>query len=182
MKRAKGSVLIDFVKTIKANKTGVYDKYLTDEDRSIINQRILPNQWYPFDTFKRIVNAIVEVAANKNLEMVRQWGRLYGQAIMGDVYKHLLKQGEPMEYIKKYPVYVRNFYDFGTFEVIEENPTQALVKMKDFDADFVPLFYIIWGWLEKTLELCGAKNLKTELVSQSWAGAKETAIRFKWTM
>ena len=182
MKRAKGSVLIDFVKTIRADKTGAYDSLLTAEDKEIISQRILPSAWYPFETFKRCFNAVFEVLAKKNLEQVRKWGRIYGEAIMGSIYKGLLKQGEPKEYLKKYEVYIKNFFDFGSIEVEEEGENQVLLHIKGFDPEFVPLYYMMYGWLERTLELCGAKNIQGEFVKKSWEGADETAIRFRWEM
>lgn len=180
MKKVKGTILVDFVKTIKANKTGIYDKYLTPEDNAAIYQRILPSAWYPYETFRHCFNAVFEVVANKSLDQIKAWGILYGQSIMTDLYKGLLKQGEPLDYIKKYQVYIKNFFDFGKVEVIEEKPNQVLIKFVDFDADFAPLYYMMYGWLEKTVETCGAKNLRTEIVSKSWTGQGDTAIRFRW--
>jgi hypothetical protein len=37
------------------------------------------------------------------------------------------------------------------------------------------------GWLERSLELCGAKNIKTEALTKSWAGAPETKFKISWT-
>jgi len=179
MKKVKGTILVDFVKSIKANKTGVYDQYLTPEDTAAISTRILPSAWYPYETFRHCFNAVFEVAAKKNLDQVKTWGALYGKSIMSDLYKGLLKH-EPLDYIKKYQVYIKNFFDFGKVEVIEEKPNQVLVKFIDFDADFAPLYYMMYGWLEKTLELCGAKNLHSEIASKSWQDPVDTAFRFRW--
>ncbi len=180
--KVKGSVLIDFIKTIRADKSGVYQRYLTKEDQAIINQRILPSAWYPYATFRNCFNAIYEVLAKKNLDLVRQWGRLYGARIVDALYKGLLKQGQPLDYIKKYEVYIKNFFDFGKIEVEEEAPNQVLIRMIDFDPSFPPLYAIMFGWLERTLELCGAKSIKLEIVRKSWEGAQDTAIRFKWQL
>jgi hypothetical protein len=180
MKNVKGSILVDFVKTIKANKTGVYDRFLTDEDRSVINQHILPSAWYPYETFRNCFNAVFEVVAKKNPDQVKGWGELYGQAIISELYKGFLKQGEPLDYIKKYQVYVKNFFDFGRIEVIEEKPNQVLVKLVDFDSEFAPLYYMMFGWLKKTLELCGAKDLNAEIAAKSWQDPVDTAFRFRW--
>jgi len=181
MAKVKGTILVDFVKTIKADKTGVYSRYLGPEDMDIVSRRVLPSAWYPYETFKHCFNAVFEVAAKKNLETVRDWGKLYGNQIMSDVYRGLLKQGEPLEYLKKYSVYIKNFFDFGKVEVIEEKPRQVLVKFLEFDHEFAPLYYMIFGWLEKTAELCGAKNLQSEIVARSWQDPVDTAFRFRWT-
>jgi hypothetical protein len=180
MKKVKGTVLVDFCKTIRADKSGAYQKYLTDEDKAIFNQKIMPSAWYPYESFKHCFNGIFEILAKKDLNTVRNWGRVYGKAIMGGIYKGLLKQGEPLEYIKKYEVYVRNFLDFGRMEVIEEKPNQVLMKLSDFDPDFPPLYAIMQGWLECTMEMCGAKDLKIDIVKKTSGDPFDAAIRLSW--
>jgi uncharacterized protein (TIGR02265 family) len=181
MKRVKGTVLVDFCKTIRADKSGAYQKYLTDEDQAILHSKIIPSAWYPYDTFKNCFNAIYEVLAKKNLNTVKDWGKLYGKAIMGGIYKGLLKQGEPLEYIKKYEVYIRNFLDFGEMEIIEEKPNQVLMKLSQFDPDFPPLYAIMQGWLECTMEMCGAKDLRLDVQKKGPADSHDAAIRLSWS-
>jgi len=180
MKRAKGTVLVDFVKTMKADKSGAFAKYLTEEDRQILSQKIMPSGWYPYDTFKRCFRAAFELLAKRDLEMVKQWGRMYGSSIMGGIYKSLLKPGEPLEYLKKYQTYVKNFLDFGRMEVKEEAPNQVVLKLYDFDPDFQPLYYIMYGWLESTLEMVGAKNIKVEVLPKNPQEKADTVIRIRW--
>ena len=180
--KVKGSVLIDFIKTIRADKSGVYEPYLTDEDREIIDQRILPSAWYPYDTFKHCFQAIFEVLAKGDLEKIREWGRMYGEAIMKGIYKGLLKEGDPLHYLKKYNTYLRNFFDFGSIEIKELSENEVEMALKDFDAQFVPAYYMMFGWLERTLEVCGAKNIKFEVLDRAWEGAPETRISISWKM
>jgi len=179
--KAKGTVLVGFVKTIKADKSGVYDKYLTAEDKTIISQKILPNIWYPYETFRRCFNAVFEVIAKKDLEQVRNWGKLYGQAIMSDLYKGVLKKDDPIGYLKNSQVFIRNFFDFGRVEVVVEGENQILLKLIDFDPQFAPVHYMIRGWMERTAELCGAKDLKVEFVTKGWEGDPHSSIRLSWS-
>ncbi len=180
MMRAKGSILVDFVKTIRADKSGAYDPYLTPEDKEIISQRILPSAWYPYETFRRCFNAVFQVLAKRDLEQVRKWGRIYGEAIMGSIYKGLIRQGDPLEFVKKYEIYIRNFFDFGELKIEEEAPAQVIIRIRGFDKNFPPLYYMMYGWLERTLELCGAKNIKVEFLERAWEGGEETKIRISW--
>ncbi len=176
----KGTVLVDFIKTIRSDKRGVYDSYLTEDDRKIMEHRILPSAWYPYDTFKNCFRAVFEVLAKKDLDKVQEWGRLYGQEIMSGLYKGLLKEGDPMKYLKKYETYVRNFFDFGAIEVNEVSENAAELTIRGFDPSFAPIYYMMFGWLERTLELCGAEEIKSEILERSWEGGKTTRIRFSW--
>jgi hypothetical protein len=178
--RVKGSLFVEFVKTIRANKTGIFDRYLTQEDREIISQRILSNIWYPYETFKHCLTAVCEVIAKNDLEVVKEWGRLYGQAIMTTLYVSILKQGNPLSYINHIGLLVRNFFDFGRVEIVIESETRAVYKIFDFDPEYAPVHYLLNGWIERTTEICGAKKLKCETISKSWAGDDCTSIRFSW--
>jgi hypothetical protein len=178
----KGSVFIDLVRIIKKDKSGVYDKYLTNEDREIISQKMWPSTWYPYETYKRCLKAIFEVVAKNDLEVAKEWGRLVCQAVMTSVYKGLLKGLDPFSFIQQFESINRSLYDFGKTEIVAEGKNQALYKLSSFDAQFVPLYYIMQGWMERGLELCGAKNIKCEFVTKSWKGDPFTSMRFTWTL
>jgi len=164
MKRVKGTALVDFVKIIRANKSGVYDQYLTEEDRAIISRRILPAVWYPYETFKHCFNATYEVNAKDQLQMVEQWGRLDGELIITDIYKDTIKQGDPLYHIRKIPIYIRTFVDFAQWEAVVEKPNQVLLTLSDCDPDFAPLYYFFKGWFQRMAELGGGQNVRCEFV------------------
>ena len=179
--RVKGTVMIDFVKTIKADRRGSYDQYLTDEDRQVMSERILPSGWYPYDTYKRVFSAVVKVLANNDMEKVRQWGRIYGETIVTNVYKGLIREGQPMETLKKYATYIRSFFDFGDLVIDGLSEREAQITFKGMDPDFQAQYYIMIGWMERSLEMCGAKGISSEFTARSWQGAAETKVRMSWS-
>ncbi len=177
--KAKGSVFITLVKAIKSDKSGVYDKYLTNQDREIINQKILPSVWYPYETYKHCLNAVFEVFARKNPNVAKEWGRTEGQALMTKMYSAFISN-DPIDFINAYEMIHKNFFDFGKIEVIEGGNNQVVFRLTNFDVQCLPNIYTIEGWLECGLELCGAKNIKSEFLAKSWEGHPETTIRFTW--
>jgi hypothetical protein len=181
--QVKGSIFVEFVKVIRANKSGDFEKYLTEADRKIISQQILPNIWYPYETFKHCLTAVFEVIAKKDLETAKEWGRLYAHAIMGDIYKGMLKPGAPLSFLKKVVILGRNFFDSGSVEsvsIIADN--QVVYKMAKFDPQFAPIHYMLLGWMERSTEMCGAKNLNSEMLTKSWEGGADTSVRLTWTL
>jgi hypothetical protein len=177
----KGSILIQIVKTIKTDKSGIYDTYLTNKDREIISERVLSNIWYPFETYKHCLNAIFEIIAKNDLEVAKEWGRTSCQALADNIFAFLVEGRDPLSFFKKYKFIHQSFYDFGKLEIFVEGKNQAVYKLSDFDAQFLPLYYIIQGWLERGLELCGAKNIKCEFLTKAWEGHPSTSMRFTWT-
>ena len=177
--KVKGSVFINLVKAIKSNKSGVYDKYLTIQDREVLNQKILPSFWYPYETYKHCITAIFEVIAKKNPNVAKEWGRSESRSLMTTVYSAFISN-DPIDFINAYEMIHKNFYDFGKIEVIEEGKNQVIFKLTDLDVQCVPIFYMIEGWLDCGLELCGAQEIKSEFLAKSWEGYPETTIRFTW--
>lgn len=182
MGNVKGSMLLEFVKGIRADKSGVYDSYLTEKDREIISQKVLSNTWYPFETYENCFKAVFNVVAKGDLKTVYEWGRIYGEKILTDIYKPVIKEGNPRKALEMLELITKHFFDFGKFEYSTISDNEVLHTIKDFAQDFEAYFHLSMGWIERCLELSGAKNVKSEFVSKSWEGAPETTIKFSWTI
>jgi len=180
MSRVKGTILIDFVKTIKADQTGVYDAYLADEDRELINSRILPSAWYPYDFFINCFTAVAQQLAKGDMKVVHEWGRIYGEAIITGVYRGMVKEGAPMDSLKKYGTHIRNLFDFGEIEVKPLTDSSAEIMIRGFKPDFEPQYHMMAGWVERSLELCGAKDINFTLKQKTWEGDPQTSAEISW--
>jgi len=180
MARVKGSLLVDFVKGIRADKTGAYDSYLTGQDREIISQRVLASAWYPFETYKNCFNAVVQEAAKGDMEVVRQWGRTYAESILKNVYKNILVEGNPEGILRKLGQIRNLLFDFGDFDGSLISDKKAMMTIRDFDPQFEAFYHLVRGWYERTLELGGAKNVRSQFVAKSWEGDPETSIELSW--
>jgi len=181
MKRVKGTAFVNFAKSIRANKSGVYAKYLTEEDKDILSRKILAAVWYPYETFKRCFKAVFEVVGKNDFETARQWGRLYGELIMTDIYKDTFRKGDPLYHVKKIPIYILTFFDFARWEALVEKPNQVLITLPDCDPDFAALYHFFRGWFQKMAELGGGQNVRCEFVKMGWADeSKITSYLVSW--
>lgn len=179
--RVKGSVFASVVKRIRKDKSGVYDKYLTDEDKRVINQRILPGSWYPYDTFRRCMAAVFDVVAGNDPEVARMWGREACLTITSKFYQAATRGQPPASYVQNYQHFNKNGYDFTNVEGRMEGEHQAVFNLLDIDAKCAAVMYTTQGWIEQGLELCGAKEVKSEFLSKRWEGAPKTLLRVTWT-
>ena len=104
MQNIKGSALIPFVKTIRADKSGVYDKWLTDEDRTIAAGKVFPSSWYPFETYQRCLTAVERVVINGDDETQKErlydWGYDAANSLLSGPYKNIIVQGSPQKSIE----------------------------------------------------------------------------------
>lgn len=182
MARVKGTILIDSVKVIRSDPKKRFDRYLTASDKQIIGERILPSAWYPYETYKNCFAAVAAVIGNNNPQTIRQWGQLYGEAIISGVYKGLIREGAPIQSLEKYSTHIHNLFDFGEIQTVPLAAQEVEMVMRGFDADFQPQYHMMRGWLERSVELCGARDLKSDFSMKSWDGAPETRLAMAWRL
>jgi len=178
--QVKGSMLMYLVKAIRGGGVENFDRFLTDAERELLTKKILPINWYPFESYKRLFEAMVAVVAGGDMGVVQQWGRDYGSTILEGLYRSTIVTGNPFQSLKKYELRFASFYDFGTVEVSDTGPGTAEMSLRDFDPDWETIYQIIYGWLERTVELAGARNPRVVFTSRSWAGDPHTVYRVSW--
>jgi len=181
MMNVKGSIFISLVKAIKHDKSGAFNKYLTDKDRALLGNKILPGGWYPFETYENCITAVFEITAKRNPEVAKGWGREECKAAMTGIYASFVDGQDPIKFVSAYGMVHKRFYDLGRVEATVEGTNQVLFKLIDFNTRCIPLHYFIQGWLEQGLELCGAKNIKFTFLTKSWEGHPETSMRLTWS-
>jgi uncharacterized protein (TIGR02265 family) len=179
--QVKGSMMMFVVKGIRAAGVEHFDLLLNDEDRVFLTQRILPINWYPFDSYKRLFDALAAVVARGHQQMIRQWGRDYASTILQGVYQSTITPGDPFRSLKNYEQRFSSFYDFGELEVTDTGPGTAEVEIRDFDSSWESIYHLIDGWLERTVELAGGKSPRVGFKARSWAGDPTTVYRISWS-
>ncbi|MFX1397572.1 MAG: hypothetical protein ACFFAS_11080 [Promethearchaeota archaeon] len=177
---AKGAMLIQLVKIIKANKTGAYDNLLTEETVEVIKQRILPSSWYPYEVYKNCINAVTVVEGKSNMETVHSWGHVEGQRTFTEVYKIFVAKTEPKIALEKFARFRKLMFTVGDIKLENFTETSADIRYMGFDPEFQSYYYMSRGWAEKFLELCIDQKVSSEFIAKSWEGAKNTIIRLLW--
>jgi len=102
-------LLVHWVKAIRANRDKDWGDSLTAEDWEIIDGRILPSNWYPFEQWVRIGSALFVVAGASDLNLTRVFGLDWMRGFM-DVYRNILVEGDPAASIEKFGVLRNTFY------------------------------------------------------------------------
>ncbi|MFP4445861.1 MAG: hypothetical protein ACLFPD_06400 [Desulfosudaceae bacterium] len=180
MRQVKGTLFINIAKNIKADKTGVFDKFLTDEDRQILSKLILQSAWYPYETYRNCLTAIAAVLAKNDPDILKDWGREQGQATMETIYKLALKKDDAQEAMNSYDRVVKAQFNFGSITGTMVGDQEMHITMEGFDKDFEAWYHIASGWMEKYLELVLKKPVKSRIIKKSWEGAPATVFQLTW--
>lgn len=178
--QVKGSMVVGFVKAIKADKTGMCQSFLTDEAKEFAKGLLLASKWYPFDLYKSCFEAVCRVNAKSSPEIMRQFGRKSGEETMTAIYGTVFAKSNALGAMDAFKQIVKNVYDSITIEseMISDNEIQ--ITISDFDPDFEEWYLVGLGWIERTIELVIDKELTSKIVERSWMGAPATVYRMSW--
>jgi len=180
MKKIKGSLFKAWAIAIRANKSGVYEHLISEEDKKIISQRILDAAWYPFATFKTCINAVCEVEANNNVETIEKWSYNYGKRALERTYKAPMRKTDLNTALKSYNSLFRLWFNFGNQhgEIISNH--EVHITIENFDKDFKTFYHSAKGWMHSFFEAFLSKKVTSSFIEKTWEGADKTVIKITW--
>jgi len=169
MLQVKGTLLVDYVRTVRSNRDRNWDRWLTPADWEIINGKVLPSQKYPYSFFRNIAFAVFKEIAGGNLETARAFGRFAVRGLL-DIYKSsILVPGDPMQSVLKM-AQLKNLFFVGGGEskMTTSGPRQLHFEMtlpaEETNEEGAQAFaYQIAGSIEELIEKAGGKKARTKI-------------------
>lgn len=159
----KGSLVVDMVRIIRANKKKDWDKYLVPQDWQIINGSCVISDWYPIGSFRRMVQAVFKEIAGSNAEAVRAFGRESLDYFLA-AYENMIVDGDPLGSLKKL-IKARNLFlkgniKFGIVKMTPNSLTGYLYRTPEMpEKEFFKVFcYGIAGVAEGIISRSGGRN------------------------
>jgi uncharacterized protein (TIGR02265 family) len=141
----------------------------------------MANVWYPMETFINCFRAVSEEVANGNMQIVRDWGRWFADTTYYRIYRHLFIPTDARRAMKRHEMMFDGLFDFVQFEVEEISENEFIGTMKGFDPSFEPIYHMVAGVMERSLEVTGAKGAEIQFLARSWKGDPETKMKFSWS-
>lgn len=178
--QVKGSMLVGFVKAIKADTSGRFDDLLSDDAKALLDERILAAKWYPFEAYKSCFKAVCTVNAGSNPEVIRQIGRQASEEIMKSIYRTVFNRDTAEGAMESFSVISRTVYDSVTVNSAMLADNKVRISIHDFDSEFAEWYMMGQGWIERVLELVLDKDVTSDIVEKSWEGAPATVYEMRW--
>lgn len=134
---------------------------LPPEARETFEGAILPSSWYPFAHLRAFMEeARKEIPASPGRSIAWEMGRFSADHGLNTIYRVFFKVADPGFIIRKGAQVFVTYYDPGRMETVVEEKGHALLRLTGFDEPH-PLFCDrLLGWMERTLELCGASSIQ----------------------
>jgi hypothetical protein len=180
MRRVKGTLFVDYVRMLRARKDVDWSRYLLPQDLTHLVQRVVPEAWYPMDTFERMGLAILDVITN-DMQVVRAWGRAQIDWLRA-IHENLVAPGDPCDTLMRFRVLRSGFFDFSALDVPVLHDGAADITV-DYGMNPRAEEAASWqtlGFFERLLEVAGARNVTASFSSTSWTGDLLTTIALRW--
>jgi len=154
---------------------------LSEEDRAILQGRVLTSDWYPQAPLERFRQAVARHAADADLRVIEEMGRFSAEFALTGIYRVFLAVLSPGWGIKKAGNLFSKYFDGGKASVVEHGPKDVSVRISDWPDASATLCVLIKGYFEKSLELAGARMVAVRKTACVNRGDPYCEYRALWT-
>lgn len=180
--KIKGTMVVDVVKAIKADKSRNWDQILSATAREMVSREILSSVWYPYEPFMECLKKVFEFYGNNDPEIAKAWGKENGRRVFEGVYSKIVVPGDPEASLEKLrTIGIRTFFN-GEFssQPVRISPNHLQMKLFVPDPDFRIISYLILGWIEAIIEMTGAANPQAVLLQKQWGKDVQNVVKVTW--
>jgi hypothetical protein len=181
-KKVKGTMLMDYVRLIRANKDKDWNNYIKKEDWDIINSKILMTKWYPLEVYQRCGMAAFKILGRGNLEIARFNGKISGKIMFENIYTMITSDKDTMKGINRFVTIHGSLFNFSTlsFEQVGAKHARIYHNYDPNDPADKPFCHQLMGVFDILIDMTGGRNSRIELNSKQWEGAPATVFDITW--
>ena len=154
---------------------------LDNETMMIFDEQIDINRWYPIEYEISMLRAIENIFGSGDGRTIWNCGRYAADYIIGNLSGIVFRYGEPDLFVSQAPSLWSLFYTWGPLEVLENSEQYAEVVVRN-DLESRELKLRVAGWMERSLEIIGCRNIKVEFHEESDDSGRSTYYRASWIM
>jgi len=181
----KGTAVIAIRDYVKLNHKEVYDKWLESlpqESSYIYKNAIDSSKWYPLKEggiipTKKAVDLFFQSDYEKgSWEM----GRFSAEMALTGIYKIFVKASSPGYIVQRASRVFATYYQPCKMEVKKNADKNISLEISDMTESDSVVEYRICGWIEKAIEISGAKNCTFRFPKSIAKGDEVTQFDITW--
>ncbi|MCD4814138.1 hypothetical protein K8S19_10660 [bacterium] len=184
MARVKGTALIPRLKYIDEQGTPEQKERILTQLSPVfqadIRKNIYVGMWYPFEYYIEINRAMDKVFGSGDFTMIPQFGKYSAEHSLKGVYKFFYKVGSPDFIIMRATKVWNQYFENGTLTAEKEGTKQVRMILLDVEMYADEHNLSVLGWVKRTLELSGGKNVKSDIVKHRKKGDPHCEIVSSW--
>jgi predicted hydrocarbon binding protein len=152
---------------------------LMPEDRRELDA-IVTVGWYSLALYARLIRALDIVHGSHDLAMIVQLGRYEAERDLTTIQRAFLRMANPAFLLEKSAEYWRRFHDTGTWVIEREAPTRVRAYLDDWGVVDTALCRELVGYITRTFELVGARNVRLDHAQCRASGAERCLFLGAW--
>lgn len=159
----KGTAIAARVAWVRERHPDAWEPFLAalaPATRDVAAAPVLKSAWYPLAAFLDLNLAADRLLGKGDLALVREIGRYAASANMPTVYRLFYRLGSPEYVLKKAAALWQAHYDAGRAELREGGPGRAELVVTGVQTPHPALCRSVEGFMERAIELTGAKDVK----------------------
>jgi hypothetical protein len=121
----------------------------------------LASSWYPFALLIGLGRAAARRYGGGLTHFHRELGRASADYAMNTVYRIFFKLGSPQFVVSRAARVWRTYYDTGEMRAVVAEPGHAVLDLAGFTEPVPELCERLIGWMSRSVELAGGKNLRS---------------------
>jgi hypothetical protein len=162
--RVKGTAVESSLRYVREHfGEGALERVLAElpqAHRSALGGGVLASSWYEVPTFLAFMVEAERQLGAQEPDVVRRMGRASCDYGLTTVYRIFFKIGSPEFIISRAARVFSSYYDTGVLEIAETRPGRCVAELKGFEGGAPQFCERIFGWMQRTLERAGARNLR----------------------
>ncbi len=139
------------------------------------------NQWYPLkDSYLEPTAAMCELFYDNDHKGAWEVGRFSADYALKGVYKAFVKMTSVGFFIKRASLLMTTYYQPSAMELKSSTFNQAVLHMTKFPEAHSLIESRIGGWIQRSLEIHGCKEVTVEITRSLTNGDPYTEMILKW--
>jgi hypothetical protein len=181
----KGSAvktIVDYVKKNHSENFQAWVDSLPESSKAIISQPILPSNWYPVDEAAIIPTEKIGELFFDNDAIKSAWhsGRFSAECALTGIYKFFVQAASPHFIIGKASRILSTYYVPSEISVVDKGDKYVTLHFTKMGRPSSIIEARISGWIEKAMEISGAKNVNVRIQKSLAIGDAYTEITVTW--
>ena len=183
MARVKGTAVQSSLRYVResfgdAALAGILGALAADDRRQL--ESVLASSWYGVDLFLRFMVEAERQLGAREPGVVRSMGRASCDHGVKGVYKVFFRFGSPEFIIGRAARVFSSYYDTGELRILGTRPGRCVGELVGFQGGAPQFCERIFGWMQRTLELAGARNLRSKHELCVHRGAEACRFEGDW--
>jgi len=179
----KGAVIKPIVEFVKQTYPDRYDSWLAQvsaECRDVLEEGIVTS-WYPIQlAMIEPTEVLCSLVPDRGEEVAWDIGRFSADFALRGIYRIFVRLGSPAFIIKRGSRVFATYYTNAVLRIPDSGPNHCIIHILEFPEPHRLVDRRIGGWMERSVEISGAKGVTSAIISSLADGDPRTEFRFTW--